>query len=125
MTVGTARGAPAEAPQAANRSETYDWEAIRELPEYRRLVERRRRFVARGTAIALGTLAIFTALVSFARDAMATELVGGITLALALGVGEMLLTAALGAAYVRIARRDYEPLERAVVAAAERTGAVR
>lgn len=129
MSTGTARGRPTTRPRSDGPAPAAvpeaDWEAISRLPEYRQLVARRRRFVAWGTGIALGTLAIFTALVSFARDAMATEVAGGITLGLLLGVAEMLLTAALGAAYVRVARREYEPLEREVAAAATRDGALR
>lgn len=120
MSVGVTPSTPGGAGAVGAPARAHDWQAIRALPEYAELVRRRRRFIGWIMAVALGTLAAFTVLVCWARDAMATEIVDGVSLAYVLGVAEMVLTAALGAAYVRIARTQYEPLERAVRAAAER-----
>jgi N-methylhydantoinase B len=120
-TQGTKSGAPPGQREGAPPAR--DWEAISRLPEYRELVRRRRRFALWATSAALGTLAVFVVLVCWARDAMAREVVPGLPLGYLLALLEMAFTAGLGAVYVRVAKRDYGPLERAVVAAADRLDA--
>ena len=58
------------------------WEAIARTPQFRELVSNRRRFVAIGTAFYTGYLLAFLALLGYAKDFMANEVLGHLARAL-------------------------------------------
>ena len=88
------------------------WEALARNPHFRELVASRRRFVAAGTAFYCAYFVAFLALLGFAPDFMAKEVLG-ISLALWGGLSICALTVVMAAAYARRAGRW------------ERTGAAR
>ena len=94
------------------------WEAIARDPQFRELVSTRRRFVAIGTAFYTGYLVVFLALLGYAKDFMATEVLG-ISLALWGGFSICALSVIMAAVYARKAR-TWEVMARRVVAEAGR-----
>ena len=59
-----------------------DWSAIARTPQFQELVSRRRRFVVAGTLFYSLYFIAYLALLGFAPDLMAKEVLGSITLAL-------------------------------------------
>jgi len=94
------------------------WEAIARSPQFRELVHNRRRFVAIGTAFYSGYLLTYLALLGFAKDFMATEVLG-LSLALWGGFSICALTIIMAALYARRAER-WEAMARRVVEEAGR-----
>ena len=94
------------------------WEAIARDPHFRELVSTRRRFVAVGTAFYTGYLLVFLALLGFAKDFMAKEVLG-ISLALWGGFSICALTVVMAALYARKAA-TWEAMARRVVQEAGR-----
>jgi uncharacterized membrane protein (DUF485 family) len=76
------------------------WEALARHPHFRELVASRRRFVAKVTAFYVTYFVAFLALLGFAKDLMAKEVLG-ITLALWGGLSICALTVILAVAYAR------------------------
>jgi uncharacterized membrane protein (DUF485 family) len=77
-----------------------DWEALARHPHFRELVASRRRFVAWVTAFYCLYFVVFLALLGYAKDFMANELLG-ISLALWAGLSICALTVILALAYAR------------------------
>ena len=94
------------------------WEAVAQDPQFRELVSTRRRFVAIGTAFYSGYLLVFLALLGYAKDFMAKEVLG-ISLALWGGLSICALTVILAATYARRAP-EWERMARRVVEGASR-----
>jgi uncharacterized membrane protein (DUF485 family) len=94
------------------------WEAIARSPQFRELVSNRRRFVAMGTAFYFGYLLVFLALLGFAKDFMANEVLT-LTLALWGGFSICVLTVVMAVLYARRAER-WEAMARRVVEEAGR-----
>lgn len=94
------------------------WEAIARSPQFRELVSNRRRFVAIGTAFYSGYLLVFLGLLGYAKDFMATEVLG-ISLALWGGLSICALTVFMAVLYARRAER-WEAMARRVVEEAGR-----
>ena len=94
------------------------WEALARHPHFRELVASRRRFVATVTAFYTLYFIAFLALLGYAKDFMADEVLG-ITLALWGGLSICALTVILAAAYARRAPR-WEAMARRVVEEADR-----
>jgi uncharacterized membrane protein (DUF485 family) len=97
---------------AGLRDETY--EPAPEAPEIDHealdaLTARRFRFALKLTGVMLVLYFGFILLIAFNRDLLATKLVDGLTLGMALGVGVILSTWVLTWVYVRWANRVYEP----------------
>ena len=78
-----------------------DWSAIARAPQFQELVERRRRFVVTGTLFYSLYFAAYLALLGFAPDLMAKEVIGSISLALLGGLSVCALTPIMGFMYVR------------------------
>ena len=77
-----------------------NWETLARDPHFRELVASRRRFVARATAFYCLYFVAFLALLGYAKDFMAKEVLG-ITLALWGGLSICALTVILAYAYAR------------------------
>ena|SRR5215218_7149121 len=94
------------------------WEALARHPHFRELVSSRRRFVAQVTAFYSLYLVAFLALLGYAKDLMADEVLG-ISLALWGGLSICALTVILAFAYARRAP-EWERMARQVVEEAGR-----
>jgi uncharacterized membrane protein (DUF485 family) len=77
-----------------------NWEALARHPHFRELVANRRRFVASVTAFYSLYFVAFLALLGYAKDFMAKEVIG-VTLALWGGLSICALTVLLAYAYAR------------------------
>jgi uncharacterized membrane protein (DUF485 family) len=94
-----------------------NWEALARHPHFRELVSSRRRFVAIVTAFYSFYFLAFLALLGYAKDFMAHEILG-ITLAFWGGYSICVLTVILAVAYARRARTWERMAERVVEEAA-------
>jgi uncharacterized membrane protein (DUF485 family) len=88
-----------------------DWAAIERLPEFRELVDGRRRFAWTAGALGIGTGALYVVLAATAHGLMGTRIAGSFTLGFAGGVGLILMTWAITLAYMRRSAREWAPLE--------------
>jgi uncharacterized membrane protein (DUF485 family) len=79
-------------------------------PEFVLLRRRLRRFVFPTTAAFLLWYLAYVLLASYARDLMATPVLGGITLGLVIGLAQFVSTFTVTACYVRYAQRRLDPL---------------
>jgi uncharacterized membrane protein (DUF485 family) len=93
---------------------TPDWSAIARSPQFRELVERRRRFVVAGTLLYTLYFVAYLALLGFAPDLMGKEVIGSISLALLGGLSVCALTPIMGFIYVRRADELEREAERVV-----------
>ena len=89
-----------------------DWQAIEGSPEFRELVEARRKFVLPASIFFLAFFSVWLLLASLAPGLMATQLWGGMTLGFLLAVSQVLMTFVVTILYLRQADRVLEPLER-------------
>jgi uncharacterized membrane protein (DUF485 family) len=80
---------------------TPDWSAIARSPQFRELVERRRRFVVAGTLFYTLYFVAYLALLGFAPDLMSKEVIGSISLALLGGLSVCALAPIMARIYVR------------------------
>ena len=85
-------------------------ELMKESPEFVALRRRLRGFAFPMTALFLLWYVAYVLLASYARELMATPVLGGINLGLVIGLAQFATTFALTAAYVRFARRRLDPL---------------
>ena len=95
-----------------------DWEALARHPHFRELVSNRRRFVARVTGFYCLYFVVYLALLGYAKDFMAREVVG-ISLALWGGFSICALTVILAYVYARRAP-EWERMAQQVVQEASR-----
>jgi uncharacterized membrane protein (DUF485 family) len=93
---------------------TPDWSAIARSPQFRELVERRRRFVLAATLFYTLYFVAYLALLGFAPDLMGKEVIGSISLALLGGLSVCALTPIMGFIYVRRADELEREAERVV-----------
>jgi len=89
-----------------------DWEAIEGSPEFRELVEARRRFVLPASIFFLAFFLAYLLLAALAPGLMGTPVWGGATLGFLLAVAQVLMTFVVTILYLRQADRVIEPLER-------------
>ena len=85
-------------------------ERVQAGPEFRALRRRMRGFAFPMVAAFLLWYLAFVLLASYARDLMATPVLGVINLGLVIGLAQFVSTFALTAGYVRYARRHLDPL---------------
>jgi uncharacterized membrane protein (DUF485 family) len=97
-----------------------DWEAIEQSAEFRELVARRRRFVLPATIFFLSWYLGFILLAGYAEDFMGSSIYEGFTVGYLLALSQFVMVWGLGWSYLRKADREFDPLEREVVALAER-----
>jgi len=95
-----------------------DWEALAHDPQFRELVSNRRRFVAKVSGFYCLYFLVFLALLGYAKDFMAKEVLG-ISLALWGGLSICALTVLLAFAYARRAP-EWERMAQRVVEEANR-----
>ena len=96
-----------------------NWEALARHPHFRELVASRRRFVARVTAFYCLYFVVFLALLGFAKDFMAKEVLGSISLAVLGGLSVCLLAVVMAALYARRSA-EWERMAQLVVTEAGR-----
>jgi uncharacterized membrane protein (DUF485 family) len=77
------------------------WEALARDPRFLALVASRRRFVVRVTVFYSAYFVAYLALLGFAPDFMAKEVIGSVSLAVLGGLSICVLTVLLGVYYVR------------------------
>ena len=99
-----------------------DWEAIERSPEFRELVDRRRRFVIPCTVFFLAWYLGFILLCAYAPDFMGESVYEGLTVGYCLALTQFLMVFVLGVWYLRKADREFDPLADAVVRAADEAG---
>ena len=85
-------------------------ERVQDGPEFRALRRRMRGFAFPLAAAFLLWYLAFVLLASYARDLMATPVLGSVNLGLLIGLAQFATTFALTAGYVRYARRHLDPL---------------
>jgi uncharacterized membrane protein (DUF485 family) len=115
----------------ARAAAEHDWRAIERSPEFRELVESRRRFTVPAAIAFFTWMMLFLLLMAFAEDFMGHQIVDGFPVAWLMAASQVFMTWGLTWLYLRKADREWEPLERraaeqatAVVSGAERrTGA--
>src|ERR1700755_348207 len=95
-----------------------NWEALARHPHFRELVANRRRFVAKVTAFYCLYFVVFLALLGYAKDFMANEVIG-ISLAIWGGLSVCALTVVLAYAYARRAP-EWERMAQRVIEEADR-----
>ena len=95
-----------------------DWEALAHDPQFRELVSNRRRFVAKVSGFYCLYFLVFLALLGYAKDFMANEVLG-ISLALWGGLSICALTVILAVVYTRRAS-EWERMAQRVVEEASR-----
>ena len=105
-------------------------ERVQAGPEFRELRRRMRGFAFPMAAAFLLWYLAFVLLASYARELMATPVLGVVNLGLVIGLAQFVTTFALTAAYVRYAERRLDPLaarlrEQIEGAVAERPGDAR
>src|SRR5919109_928159 len=97
----------------------YDYERIERSPEFQELVHKRRSFVLPATIFFLAYYMAFILLTSYAEDFMASSVYEGLTVGYTLALTQFVMVFALGIWYLRKADREYDPLARRVVEAAQ------
>lgn len=93
--------------------EAIDWEAAERSPEFRRLVETKRRFVVPATIFFFVWYFGFIALAGWAPDFMGQSIYQGLTIGYVLALTQFLMTWGLGYWYLKRSDRDFDPLARA------------
>jgi uncharacterized membrane protein (DUF485 family) len=111
----------------ARAAAEHDWRAIERSPEFRELVESRRRFTVPAAIAFFTWMMLFLLLMAFAEDFMGHQIVDGFPVAWLMAASQVFMTWGLTWLYLRKADREWEPLERraaeqatAVVSGAER-----
>jgi uncharacterized membrane protein (DUF485 family) len=95
-----------------------DWEAAEHSPEYRELVQRRRRFVVPATVGFLAWFFGFIVLAGYAPDVMGESVYQGLTVGYVLALTQFVMVWGLGWLYLRHADRVLDPLRDAAAARA-------
>jgi uncharacterized membrane protein (DUF485 family) len=88
-----------------------DWTAIERMPEFRELVDGRRRFAWIAGSVGVGFGALYVVLVATSPGLIGTRLAGSFSLGFAGGAALVLLTWAITLAYMRRSSRVWSPLE--------------
>jgi uncharacterized membrane protein (DUF485 family) len=97
-----------------------DWEAIERTPEFRELVDRRRRFVVPCTIFFLAWYLGFILLCAYAPDFMGESVYEGLTVGYCLALTQFVMVFVLGLWYLRKADKEFDPLaERAIASYAD------
>ena len=97
-----------------------DWEAIERSPEFRELVDRRRRFVVPCTIFFLAWYLGFILLCAYAPDFMGESVYQGLTVGYCLALTQFVMVFGLGLWYLRKAGKEFDPLAaRAIASYAE------
>lgn len=105
-------GAPggAEPADPVDRQPEIDWIAAERSPEFRELVRRRKRFVIPWTIFFFAWFFGFILLCGYAADFMGESIYEGFTVGYLIALSNFVMVWALGALYLRQARRVFDPL---------------
>lgn len=87
-----------------------DWRRVEQMPEFRELVARRRRFVVPATAFFLVWYCGFIILAGYAEDLMGASIYEGFTVGYGLALTQFVMVAVLGLWYLRYSARELDPL---------------
>ena len=96
-----------------------DWEGVERSSEFQELVRKRRSFVLPATIFFLAYYMAFILLAGYAKDFMASSVYEGLTVGYTLALTQFLMVFTLGIWYLRKSDREFDPLARKVVDAAE------
>jgi uncharacterized membrane protein (DUF485 family) len=107
--------APETAPHSATAADAVDWEAMEATPEFRELMQRKRRFVIPATIFFLCWYLGFIALAGYAEDFMGKSIYEGLTVGYVLALSQFVMVWGLTWWYLRKADDEFDPLERQVV----------
>lgn len=99
---------------------TTDWKAVEAYPEFRELVASRQRFVVRVGGVAMLLAFAFVVLSGVAPDLLGEQIIGKMSLGFLGGVAMVVMTWIVTYWYMRRSDRVWGPLERQVLARAER-----
>jgi uncharacterized membrane protein (DUF485 family) len=102
-------------------TQSVDWLAVERSPEFKELVQERRRFLTPATIVFLVGSLGYLLLAAFVPGVMGWQVTDGLPFAWLAAICMVLLTWVLTFAYLRKADRDFEPLEERAAAVAERT----
>jgi uncharacterized membrane protein (DUF485 family) len=102
------------------RAETLDWLAIERSPEFKELVETRRRIITPLTVIWLVVSIGYLILAAFVPGVMGWQITDGLPFAWIAAITQVILTWAVTWSYLRQADRVLEPLEQRASEAAQR-----
>ena len=87
-----------------------DWQRVEQMPEFRELVARRRRFVVPATAFFLVWYCGFIIMAGYAEDLMGASIYEGFTVGYGLALTQFVMVAVLGLWYLRYSARELDPL---------------
>ena len=87
-----------------------DWEAAERSPEFRLLISTRRKFVLPATIFFFVWYFGFIVLAGYAPDFMGESIYEGFTVGYLIALSNFVMVWALGALYLRQARRVFDPL---------------
>jgi uncharacterized membrane protein (DUF485 family) len=96
--------------EAVDRRSEIDWIAAERSPEFRELVKRRNGFVIPATIFFLAYFFTFILLCGYAEDFMGESIYEGFTVGYLIALSNFVMVWALGALYLRQARRVFDPL---------------
>jgi uncharacterized membrane protein (DUF485 family) len=103
-----------------------DWKAAERSPEFRELVQRRRRFVVPATVFFLAWYLGFILLAGYAPGFMGDRVYEGLTVGYVLALSQFVMVWGLTWLYLRVADRVFDPLRKRAAdrarQATERTG---
>ena len=107
-------GAPggAEPADPVDRHPEIDWIAAEHSPEFQELVRRRKAFVIPWTIFFFAWYFGFILLCGYAADFMGESIYEGFTVGYLIALSNFVMVWALGALYLRQARRVFDPLAR-------------
>lgn len=111
---------PVPAAEAASQPEI-DWHKAAASPEFRELVQARRRFVIPATVFFMVWYFGFIVLAGYAPEFMGQKLIGGMTVGYVLALSQFVMTWFLGWLYLRRADRVFDPLAARAAARAVET----
>lgn len=100
----------AEPADPVDRQPEIDWIAAERSPEFRELVRRRKRFVIPWTIFFFSWYFGFILLCGYAADFMGESIYEGFTVGYLIALSNFVMVWALGALYLRQARRVFDPL---------------
>ena len=112
----------AELAEGADRHPEIEWIAAERSPEFRELVRRRKRFVIPWTIFFFAWFFGFILLCGYAQDFMGESIYEGFTVGYLIALSNFVMVWALGALYLRQARRVFDPLARKAAETALKAG---
>jgi uncharacterized membrane protein (DUF485 family) len=105
-------GAPGGVTGGPDHHPEIDWIAAERSPEFRELINKRRRFVVPATIFFLAWYFGFIILAGYAEDFMGESIYEGFTVGYLLALTQFIMVWGLGWLYLRKADRDFDPLAR-------------